>query len=120
MFVNCSNHPSGSWGTEQRTAAEKWGTVVDYPFPNVKADDDAKRIINLAEAMAAEIALMRPDCVMCQGEYSLTYALVNKLKERGLYVVCACSERRLVTELAEENTVKKTSIFQFVQFREYK
>ena len=35
MFINFSNHPSANWGTEQINEAEKYGRIVDLPFPAV-------------------------------------------------------------------------------------
>ena len=35
MFVNFTNHPSGSWGAAQRRAAQVYGEILDLPFPDV-------------------------------------------------------------------------------------
>lgn len=61
------------------------------------------------------------DCsvVMLQGEFTLTYHLVNLLKHAGIRVVAACSERHAVEKVDEDGNSIKHSKFTFVQFREY-
>lgn len=72
-----------------------------------------------AQKIAVEVKGLKPDAVMCQGEFTLTYALVKAMKECGITVVAACSQR-CTEETTDENgnTVKK-AVFRFVQFREY-
>lgn len=119
MFVNCSNHNSKNWSIEQLTAAQKWGEIVDYPFPSVDAYASEEQILNLAEEILSKLLEMKPDAVMCQGEFTLVYALVNKLKEQGIPVVAACSERKTVEEKLPDGSITKTSVFEFVKFRHY-
>lgn len=119
MFLNCSNHCSVNWGMEQKKAAESWGEIADYAFPAVDADADEQKIDALAEKAAAEIISMHPEAVMCQGEFTLTYALVSRLKEAGILVLAACSERKVVEELLQDGEIRKTSGFVFVRFRRY-
>jgi len=119
MFINCSNHPIEQWGTRQIEAAEKFGELHDYPFPDVRADTSEDRVAVLADHVANDIIEMKPDVVMCQGEFTLTYALVSRLKMRKIPVCAACSERRVHEEYQEDGTVEKISQFQFVRFRFY-
>jgi hypothetical protein len=55
---------------------------------------------------------------LCQGEFYLSYAVVDRLKSSGIKVVAACS-RREVEEIYTADETKKISRFVFVQFREY-
>lgn len=119
MFVNCSNHRSEYWGEKQRRAAEAWGEIVDYPFPNVEADSDEAWIEKTAQNVANELFAMHPDAVMCQGEFTLTYALVTKLKAEGINVVSACSNRKVTEHILEDGRVRKETEFQFVRYRQY-
>ena len=52
-FVNCSNHPSRLWSVMQRETAEKYGEIVDVPFPAVACDLTDSGLEELAEQIAA-------------------------------------------------------------------
>ena len=128
MFVNCSNHPSTNWSEAQFDAAGKIikseniktaFEIVDYPFPNVDPEMDEDELDVLAERTAEEIIALSPDAVMCQGEYTLTYRLVNLLKKNEIIVVSACSERRVVEKSREDGSTVKEALFSFVRFRRY-
>ncbi len=49
VFVNFSNHPSSRWSKEQMAAAEKYGRVIDEPFPAVPADMDEAGVARVAD-----------------------------------------------------------------------
>lgn len=123
MFLNISNHGSASWSKEQLAAArELGGEVIDIQFPTVdpaaNEKDIAMQAIDLVNYIYVDLAL-EPAVAMIQGEMTLTYALVGILRENGVKVVAACSDR-CVTEVAKEDgTTEKKAIFKFVQFREY-
>lgn len=119
MFINCTNHSVANWGEKQKEEAGRWGEVVDYPFPIVKAQSDEEEIKNIADKVVNDIADKNPDIVLCQGEFTLTYAIVNQLKRRGIKVVAACSERRTNEQLLKDGITKKESYYEFVRFREY-
>lgn len=119
MFINCSNHNSMNWSRSQISAAQKWGEIVDFPFPAVDAYADEEQVLNLAEETLAKLLEMKPDAVMCQGEFTLVYALVSKLKEQGITVLAACSQRKTVEEKKPDGSIEKTSIFEFVRYRYY-
>lgn len=119
MFVNCSNHSSAFWSVSQKQGAEVWGKIVDYPFPYVSPSADETEIKELAEKTVKEIMKMQPEAVMCQGEFTLTYAIVTMLKERGILVVSACSARETTEQPLSDGSVQKISQFRFVRFRKY-
>lgn len=120
MFVNFSNHPSESWESKQmQEALRLGGSVIDYPFPQVSAAMKEAEILEMADKITSEILQLHPDYVMAQGEFTLTYAVIRRLKEHNIPVLAASSERN-VMETVEDGKRKKIVSFEFVQFREYK
>ena len=119
IFLNVSNHSSKQWGSRQRAEAKKYGKIVDFRFPSVPADASEKEVDRIAGRTFETICLYDCSAVMLQGEFTLTYRLVNLLKNVGIRVVAACSERRAVEEVDENGNGIKYSQFTFVQFREY-
>ena len=77
MFVNFTNHPSGSWSAAQRRAAQVYGEILDLPFPDVPPTLSAAEVAALADEWAARILALRPACVLCQGEMTLTTRVVR-------------------------------------------
>ncbi|MFC4803847.1 hypothetical protein [Filifactor villosus] len=118
MLINFSNHPSQYWSKEQREAASQWGEIEDLAFPAVPAHADETEVEDLACRQVERILEKNPTAVLCQGEFTLTYAVVKKLKEKGITVVSACSERN-TKEVYVEGISKKEIVFEFVRFREY-
>ena len=118
-FVNFSNHASINWGEDQKREAQKWGEIKDIPFPKVDPKTGKQEIQAIAESYTAKILEYQPSAVMCQGEFTLTYHVVRLLKEHGITVVSACSERKAVEKKKEDGTVYKSAVFRFAQFREY-
>lgn len=118
MFLNFSNHPSTLWGEEQKKAAGQYGQIQDLPFPQVCAEQNSDEVRRMANDYADKILSQKPDCVLCQGEFCLSWHVIAYLKNVGVPVVAACSERK-VEERYGENGTEKKSVFQFVQFREY-
>ncbi len=139
MFINLSNHPFSNWPTEQKMEAEKlYGEVCDYPFPAVPVHFTSDDIVKNAERIVAEIvdrkdkieddslnaenesdkARNRNFAVMCQGEFTLTYAIISLLQKAGIEVVSAVSER-IVREEKVDEEIRKTAVFRFAGFREY-
>lgn len=119
MFINCSNHSSDKWSTKQLNAAQQYGEVVDIPFPNVSSSANQQEIISMASELLTQIVLLKPNAVMCQGEFTLTFALVKMLQEQEITVLSACSERQSVDVYKDDGTTERRAIFEFIQFREY-
>ena len=113
-FINFSNHPHANWNENQLKQANEYGEIIDMMFPAVDPDLDEKQIDILAQEYVKEILKLDPAVVMCQGEFTLCYAVVNKLKQNNIKVVAACSQRKTV-----EINNQKISEFNFVRFREY-
>lgn len=118
-FINHTNHPSSRWEEGQRRAAEAYGTIVDLPFPSIPADWDTAAVRRLAEEHAREILTRKPMAVLVQGEFTYSFALVCLLKEAGVTVLSACSERHVSERTDENGKVVHESRFSFCRFRAY-
>ncbi len=119
MFVNCSNFKCFRWSEEQREAAKEYGELKEIPFPVVKATTTEEEIIALADKTVGKIMELKPDVVLCQGEFTLSFAIVERLKKAGVTVVTPCSERVVSERKNEDGNVEKTVHFEFVGFRKY-
>lgn len=119
VFINFTSHPSALWQREQLAAAEQYGAVEDIPFPMVSAAADKAEIAAMADHYAAQILGCQPAAVLCQGEMTLTYAVVRRLQKSGLNVLAACSERVVQEKLMPNGATARNSVFRFVQFRQY-
>lgn len=118
MFVNLSNHSSNNWSSKQIEEAKRYGDIFDISFPVVNPNCSKEDIANLALTYLDKILALKPNCVMCQGEFCFTYEMINLLKKENINVVAACSERKTIERLVD-NKNEKISVFEFVQFREY-
>lgn len=118
-FINHTNHPSARWEEGQREEAEAYGTIVDLPFPRIPADWDTQAVRCLAEENAREILAQRPAAVLVQGEFTYSFALVCLLKEAGITVLSACSERHVSERTDENGKIVHESRFSFCRFRAY-
>lgn len=118
VFINHSNHLSANWSQAQREAALAYGSIVDVPFPELQANYSEQKISEVIQRYLSEILAMAPVAVLCQGEFTYTYGLVRLLKEHGITVLAACSERSSREE-TQGDVSRKVSYFKFVRFREY-
>lgn len=119
ILVNFSNHPSERWEDKQRKAAEEYGRIVDIPFPQVPPEASGREVQLLAHDCLREIEALHPSAVMCQGEFTLSYAVVAGLLSKGIPCLAACSERMVRETVDEDGNIRKESRFEFVRFREY-
>ena len=96
VFTNLSNHPSNSWSDNQRNAAlELAHEIQDLSFPAVDADADESQIRELAKSLVNKIPA-NCSSVLVQGEFTLSFALVQLLKNRGINCYAATSKRHVV------------------------
>lgn len=56
---------------------------------------------------------------MCQGEFTLTYAIVTRLKKNGITVFAACSRRGTEEIRNADGSTQKKVLFSFERFREF-
>lgn len=119
FFVNHTNHPSARWSREQTVAAQTYGEIVDVPFPSVSPQSTSEEIRELVQSNAEKILAIKPAAVLCQGEFNYTFAMVERLKNFGVTVVAATTERVSHEEILPDGTTRQVSTFNFVQFREY-
>ena len=119
MLLNLTNHPSQRWPEEQhRAAVARWGSVADFPFPAVAPEASTAQVAELARHTVEQVCALRPEAVLCQGEMTLTAALVALLQREGFPVYAACS-RRESRESVRDGGVMKTACFRFAGFRAY-
>ena len=118
-FINLSNHPSELWSERQKDASLKYGNIKDYPFPKVEPNSSSKDVTRLANQIVNDLIVESPRAVMCQGEFTLTFAIVRLLQQKGITVLSACTERHVSEVTDEEGRTSKKSVFEFVQYREY-
>ena len=119
--INLSNHKSAAWSEAQTNAALEIGasTIVDLPFPQIPAGATLQEVETLADQYLGRVLDLQPAAVMLQGETVFCFSLANKLKQKGIATVAACSDRCVEEVVKEDGTTEKKSVFKFVQFRPY-
>ena len=119
VFINLTNHPSSAWGTEQEREAKNYGEIIDIPFPSIPVDINDTELNALVDKYYVHIKKQPYPVVMLQGEFVFVYRLVNRLKEVGIRVFSACTERIVSEDTKPDGSVVKTSRFQYRGLREY-
>ena len=117
MLLNLSNHFTDTWSPEQRAVAiAQFGEIGDMDFPNIDPTATTAEVKKLARYYAGEIACT-PEikAVHLMGEMTFVVAVANGLKRRKMPVFCSTTKRTVL----EEQDGRKTTQFEFVQFREY-
>ena len=119
IFINHTNHPLARWSAAQRAAAEEYGEIVDLPFPDIAPEWDEAAVARLADEQAERILMQSPAAVLCQGEFTYSYALIRRLVAAGIPVLAACSRRESYETPDVAGHTTRTSVFAFVRFRRY-
>lgn len=88
--------------------------IVNVAFPDVSPHMTESEIDAVAVQCIEKIMKYEPEYVMCQGEFTLCFKVVEMLKTRGVKAVTPCNER-FITE--EGN--RQVAGFRFIQFREF-
>lgn len=114
VFINFSNHPSDKWGEKQRNLSLEYGEIVDIKFPEVDENGDEDYVIELADECVKKIVAYQPAAVLCQGEFTLAYAVIKRLREHNITVLAGCTQR-----IVEETGTEKKSVFVFSRYRKY-
>ena len=115
MFINISNQPNCEWDTYQYGKARTFGEIRDIPFPEVPATATGDEVKKMAEEVfinsgGLQILNTELDVILCQGESSLMWHIVNLFKNEGFKCVVPCYD--------EERATSNRTQFKFVQFRE--
>ena len=119
MFINISNHPSSKWKSRQTQEAQKYGEIVDIPFPALNPRCTDQEINSLVEDYVNKVMEYDAPVAMVQGEFIFTYRLVSRLKEAGAKTVASQSERRTIEYIDDNGNTVRQSEFEFVRFMEY-
>lgn len=119
MFINFSNHPHAQWSAEQTAAAQRYGKVVNLAFPAIDPAADEAALDSLATVYADHILHLNPDAVLCQGECTFVYRVVQRLEAAGIPTLAACSRRKSQETTYPDGSTLKRSIFVFAGFRRY-
>lgn len=119
MFINLSNHTSEHWGDFQTKEANKYGDIIDMPFPAISPYSSSEELDIIVNEYYEKIMKYNSPVVMLQGEFIFTFRLVTKLKKAGVKVVAGRSERVVKETVNEDGIAIKRSEFNFVGFMEY-
>ena len=119
MFINLTNHSSKNWSSKQKRVAERYGEIIDIPFPNIDPFATGEDIDAIVAKYLQQVMKYDNPVVMVQGEFVFTFRLVESLKKKGCKAVAACNERNVIETTDENGNCVKRSVFEFVQFREY-
>lgn len=121
MLLNLSNHPAGTWTAAQITAANReFGEIVDMPFPPVNPAASLEEIDLLAEQHFQEILKHREAAtganlaIHLMGEQTFCFRLLKKLEAARIPTVASTNARKAVSKDGV-----KTSVFEFISFRNY-
>ena len=117
VLINLSNHPVGKWSEKQRKAAAAYGHVMDIPFPTIEpeaSEDDIRKLASNYVEKIQEVSSSHDITVHIMGEMTFTFSVVQQLKAIGIRCVASTTQRNV-----SEQNGQKTSIFEFVKFREY-
>ena len=118
-FINHTNHPSNRWSAEQIAAAKIFGEIFDLQFPAVNPRASTAEVRLLVADNLQKILELKPAAVLCQGEFNYTFEMTARLKNLGVKVLAATTERVSVEEIQPDGSTRQTSTFRFVRFREY-
>jgi hypothetical protein len=115
MLINLSNHPSANWSEKQiNVGITQYGQIIDLAFPQIDPESSDEEIEILVAKYLHKTVSLHPKAVHIMGELVFTFKLVNRLKSVGIVCVASTTYRNTI-----EKNGTKTSVFEFVQFRDY-
>ena len=100
MFINYSNHPSGSWADNQKSAAlAEYGSITDVPFPVVPVIFTSEAVGQLAETEVRKLLKMLQESEDSQN--AVMWQSLNGSVLKGLTAVSnpaesGCREGKLI------------------------
>jgi len=124
LLFNISNHPSQEWEEKQR---EGWDQIIDIPFPSISPNMSMGEVWDLGVNIRASIhdlvrkeefgyLLWYPIYVMVEGEFSLTFAITELLRQSGWFVILAFPTSERIVEPDGRRQFKFTG-WRFVSLR---
>ena len=142
MLINVTNRPHTTWSPEQMAAAEKFGTIVDFPMPAPDAELGEEEIDRIAGLVVRRVERRlgvegsaggaegdaggaegseKKEChaVVCQGDFVLVFRIVTMLKAKGITVLAPAFKRVTKPTLRPDGTTAPGYSFDFVRFRSY-
>nr|WP_314610416.1 hypothetical protein [uncultured Lachnoanaerobaculum sp.] len=106
-MINFTNHPYDMWDERQKETASMYGDIKEIPFPPVDPTYTEEQLDTMAGEYKEKILELNDKVVLLQGEFTLSFRLVNLLK-KSLDVVAACSKRNVKEgKMMTENTIKR-------------
>ena len=81
--------PHALWSAEQKAAAQVYGKVIDLAFPAIDPATNEAVLDSLAAVYADHILHLNPDTVLCQGECTFVYRVVQRLEAAGIPTLAA-------------------------------
>lgn len=122
-FLNLSNHPLETWSEAQLRAARALGLgeprELDGGMPIVAPEAPTAEVAELARHLADRALELHAAGAHVAGDFSLTHALVLELQARSIRCFAATTSRQSTERRREDGAVERTSIFDFVAWREY-
>lgn len=119
VFINLSNHPVATWSDQQKNEAEKFGTIVEMPFPQIDPMATADEVFTIAQTFYDKVMAINAETpvagVHLMGEFTFTHALVDLF---NFNATPDCTIRCFVSTTVRR--ADKFDLFQFKQFREYR
>ena len=88
-------------------------------LPAIDPAADEAALDSLATVYADHILHLDPDAVLCQGECTFVYRVVQRLEAAGVPTLAACSRRKSQETTYPDGSTLKRSIFAFAGFRRY-
>jgi hypothetical protein len=101
-------------------AEQSYDEVIDLPFPRISPKAETEEILHLARLYVKKcVAILKQsnkktNAVHIMGELTFTFHLVRLLKDKGVTCIASTTKRNVI-----ENGNIKTTLFDFVRFREY-
>jgi hypothetical protein len=125
-LLNVSNYPSSKWEDEQKGG---WNIIIDIPFPEISPKAFTWEVEEQAKNLLREILKkVEPDddvSVALQGEFTLCYILADLIRRWNegplgpvIRILIPTTEEKVMKKAQQDGSVKKTTVFKFVRWRE--
>ncbi len=139
MLINATSKEHSLWSEEQLSAARDFGEIVDMMLPGVSPEADEAEVDRIAflvvrrisgklgnagadrseNETGEELSGETKNGVLCQGDFTLVYRVVELLKKEGITVMAPTYKRVTKPTLRPDGTTIPGFTFSFVRFREY-